>query len=269
MLKDITFGRYVPAESLVHQLDPRTKIFFCLVFSFYIFFVTKFLPIIIVFVFVLFFIKISKIRFIVYLKNLKPVIPVLVLTYISNIISFANKDVLIKLWFFYLPMNTTLSCLVVTFRMTFLVMLSSLVSFTTTPMELKKSLEWLMRPLNLINVPVEDVTLVITLTLRLIPTVVEQANKVVDSQKIRGVDFFDKNIIKRAKNYVYVIIPLLISLLRQADELAMAMECRCYTNKGRTKFKTLCFKKMDFLFFCITICVFLLSVVLNSVQLVF
>ena len=266
MLKDITFGKYISTGSIVHKLDPRTKIFFCLLFSCYIFFISNFFASILVVFFLLSLIVLSKIRLIVYLKNIKPVIPILILTYISNILSTSNKDAFIKIWFFCLSKNAVLNCAVTTFRIIFLVMINSLISFTTTPIELKKSLLFLMRPLKIVKVPIEDVALTITLTLRLIPSVVEQANKVMDAQKIRGVNFSSKNIVKRTKNYIYIIIPILVSLLRQANDLATAMECRCYTGKNRTSFRTLKFKKLDIVFLFVVIFLFSSSIMLNTIS---
>ena len=129
--------------------------------------------------------------------------------------------------------------------MLFLVTISSFVSFTTTPLNLTKALENLLKPLKYVKIPVEDVAIIITLTLRFVPLVIEQTNKVIDAQKMRGANFYSKNIIKKIKSYVYVVLPVLISLFKRIKDLVIAMESRCYSGKNRTHFKELKFKKTD------------------------
>ena len=138
--------------------------------------------------------------------------------------------------------------------MIFVVILNSIVSFTTTPLSLTKALKSLLNPLNFLKVKVEDIAMIITLTLRFVPLVLEQTDKIIDAQKIRGADFNSKNVIKKIKSYTHVIVPIIISLLSRTSDIATAMENRCYTGENRT-----CFKKLKFTFKDILAAVFLFS----------
>ena len=245
MLKNFTLGRYIPNDSALHKVDPRIKIIFCFLYSFLIFFMTSFKSFLCIFTFCIGLIFLSRVNFKIYLENLKLIFPILVFTCLPDLLFFSKDSNSIKLWFLTLSFKGLINCITVAFKFIFLVIMSSLVSFTTTPMDLTKALEWLIKPLKILKVPVEDAALIITLTLRFVPEVIEQTNKILDAQKIRGFDVYRKNILKKLKNLAYVAVVLLVSLIKRSDDIATAMECRCYTGKNRTKFRPLKFKKKD------------------------
>ena len=254
MLRDCTFGKYIPENSPVHTLDPRVKILFFFLYSLLVFFVSSFYSFLTLATVVCSLIFLSKIKILIYLKSIKIIVPVLLLTCISNLVFASKNDVFFNFFCFYLPKNISINCLIIAFRMTFVVILNSIVSFTTTPSNLTKALKFFIGPLKYIKVKVEDIAMIITLTLRFVPLVLEQNSKIIDAQKIRGADFNNKNIIKKIKSYNQVIVPTIISLLNRTNDITTAMENRCYTGENRT-----CFKKLKFNFKDILATMFLFS----------
>ena len=171
-----------------------------------------------------------------------------------------SSEVFYSFFDMLLSANILVDCTIIFFKMLLLVLISSLTSFTTTPTSLTKSIKWMLKPLKFFKVPVNDLALIITLSLRLIPTVIDQINKVIDAQKVKGVDFYSKNLIKRINSSVCIIIPTLINLLNKTKNLVTAMECRSYTGKDRTEYEPLVFKKKD-IFAFIFLSVFILVII--------
>lgn len=188
---------------------------------------------------------ISKIKLNIYFKNIKLTLPIIMLTLISSLLFQSSNESFCNFCGLLIPVSTLANCTIIFFRISLSILISSLTSFTTTPMDLTKALDWLFDPLKFLKIPVNDLSLLITLTLRLIPTVIEQTNKIIDAQKIRGANFNNKNIFKKLNSIIYVIVPTLISLLKKTTDFATALECRCYTGKARTRFKPLKLKKED------------------------
>ena len=245
MLRNCTFGKYIPENSLIHALDPRVKIVFCFLYSLLVFFVSSFYSFLALATMVCSLIFLSKIKILVYLKSVKIIVPVLLLTCISNLIFASKNDVFLNFFCFYLPKKTSINCLIIAFRMIFIVILNSIVSFTTTPSKLTKALKSLLSPLKYLKVKVEDIATIIALSLRFVPLVLEQTSKIIDAQKMRGACFNSKNILKKIKSYTHVIVPVMISLLNRTNDIATAMENRCYTGENRTHFKKLKFTFKD------------------------
>lgn len=262
MLKDFTIGKYIRKDSIIHRLDPRLKLFFCIVYSSCVFFIKNIFSYLLLISFFVILIFTSKIKLNVYLKNTKLFLPTLIISLIFRLISIDSSEIFYKFHGIPLPINTLIDCLVVSFKMLLLVLISSLTSFTTTPMSLTKSIKWMLKPLKIFKVPVNDLALIITLSLRLIPMVIEQVNKVIDAQKVRGADFYSRNLINRVKSLVFVMIPTLMCLLNKTKNLVTAMECRCYTGKDRTEYEPLVFKKRD-IFASIFLSVFILVIIKN------
>lgn len=260
MLRNCTFGKYIPENSPIHALDPRVKIVFCFLYSLLVFFVSSFYSFLALATMVCSLIFLSKIKILVYLKSVKIIVPVLLLTCISNLIFASKNDVFLNFFCFYLPKKTSINCLIIAFRMIFIVILNSIVSFTTTPSKLTKALKSLLSPLKYLKVKVEDIATIIALSLRFVPLVLEQTSKIIDAQKIRGADFNSKNVIKKIRSYAHVIVPVMISLLNRTNDIATAMENRCYTGENRTCFRVLKFTLKDtlaavflFLFFFLVV----------------
>ena len=260
MLKDFTIGKYIHKVSIIHRLDPRLKLFFCIIYSSCVFFIKNIFSYLLLIAFFVILIFTSKIKLNVYLKNTKLFLPTLIINLIFRLISIDSNEIFYKFYGIPLPINTLIDCIVVSFKMLLLVLISSLTSFTTTPTSLTKSIKWMLKPLKIFKLPVNDLALIITLSLRLIPMVIEQVNKVIDAQKVRGADFYSRNLINRVKSLVLVIIPTLINLLNKTKSLVIAMECRCYTGKDRTEYEPLVFKKKD-IFASIFLSVFILALI--------
>ena len=243
MLKDITLGQYFPGNSVVHRLDPRTKLIMVIVYIIALFNAVDYISYAFMFVITAVCIKLSKINLKVILKGLKPLIIVIVLTAFLNIF-FTTGTPIIK----GLPMTwegLKRACLLV-LRIMMLISGTFLLTYTTSPMALTDGLESLLNPLKKIKVPVHEMSMMMSMALRFIPTLTEETDKIMSAQKARGADFETGSILDRAKALIPILVPLFVSAFRRADELAIAMESRCYHGgEGRTKLKVLKYTRLD------------------------
>ena len=246
MIRDITIGQYYPAKSVLHRLDPRTKFLGTLGFLISVFLFHTFLGYAVATVFLVAMIAISKVPVKFMFKGLKAIVMILLITVVFNIILTPGE----VLWRFGI-IKVTKEGLVLAGRMAirlvYLVIGSSIMTLTTTPNHLTDGLERLLRPLNKIHVPVHEIAMMMSIALRFIPTLIEETDKIMSAQKARGADFESGNIFQRAKALVPILVPLFISAFRRADELATAMECRCYHGgEGRTKLHVLKYQRRDY-----------------------
>ena len=247
MLKDITIGQYFPGNSVIHKLDPRIKIILVLMFIVTLFVANSVPELLLCSFFVLLFYLIAKIPLKMILKGLKPIIPIIVFTAVLNIF-FVDGNVLWKLWFIEITDKGLTMSAIMIIRVLCLVAGTSLLTYTTSPITLTDALERLMKPLAKIKVPVHELAMMMTIALRFIPTLIEETDKIMSAQKARGADLETGSLIQRAKALVPILIPLFVSSFRRADELAMAMECRCYNGgEGRTRMKQLHIRFADVL----------------------
>lgn len=254
MLKDITIGQYIPGNSFVHKLDPRTKILISLLFIISLFLIDKFVGYILVVAFIGAVIINSKVppRFI--LKGLKPIIFLVILTSILNVFMIkGTPDTLIfKFGFLSIYTQGVNTALFMALRLIFLVVGTSLLTLTTSPIELTDGIEILLRPIG--KEMAHQLAMMMTIALRFIPTLMDETDKIMKAQKARGADFESGGIIQKAKNLVPLLVPLFISSFRRADELAMAMEARCYRGGyNRTKMRQSIITKSDYIAGCILI----------------
>ncbi len=239
-MRDITFGQYYRADSVIHRLDPRTKLLMVVAYITGVFLVQSMYAYIAVGAFVLLGIILSKVPILSVLKSVKGVLILLTLTSLLNI--FYNKDgtILLNLGFTAITTGGLWFALKMALRLILLVIGTALLTLTTTPVDLTDGLESLMKPLKKIKFPVHEVALIMSIALRFIPILMEEVDKIMMAQKARGANFDNGNIIKRAKALLPVLIPLIVSAFRRADELAMAMDARCYNaTPNRTKMKVL------------------------------
>ena len=255
MLKDITLGQYYPSESVVHKLDPRNKIFLTFVFIIVIFLIEKLYGFIVLAVFTIIFTKISKIPLKVMLKGLKPILFIMIFTSVLNLF-MTDGEVLWQFYFLKLTKEGLYLSAFMLVRVMFLVIASSFLTYTTSPIAMTAGLESLMQPLKKIKFPAHEIAMMMSIALRFIPTLIEEADKIMSAQKARGANLSEGGLIKRAKALIPILIPLFISAFRRADELAVAMESRCYNGgEGRTRLNELKYTKNDliavlvFLFF--------------------
>ena len=239
MLKDITIGQYFPGNSVVHRLDPRFKIIITGVFIAMLFSADGFLGLAVGGVFLIVSFLLSKIPFKLMMKSLKPIIPIILFTSVLNIF-FLDGVPLLKLGFIKITVEGLRTSAFMIIRIIALIMGSSLLTYTTSPITLTDAIERLLSPLKKLKLPVHELAMMMTIALRFIPTLIEETDKIMSAQKARGADMETGNLVQRAKALTPILIPLFVSAFRRAEELATAMECRCYQGgEGRTRLRQL------------------------------
>ena len=245
MIRDITIGQYYPTDSILHRLDPRVKLVGTFAFIVSLFLFHSLYGYIIVTAFLAAVIKLSRVPFGFIVKGLKAVIILLLFTVFFNVF-FTPGDPLIQLGFIKITKEGLSVAGFMAVRLTYLIIGSSLMTFTTTPNQLTDGLEKIMRPLNHIKVPVHEIAMMMSIALRFIPILLEETDKIMKAQMARGADFESGGILKRAKSLIPLLVPLFVSAFRRANDLAMAMEARCYRGgDGRTKMKPLKYHSRD------------------------
>ena len=246
MLSNITMGQYYPTDSIVHRLDPRVKILLTIAFIVGIFLVHSLWGYALALVFVYFMARLSHVPFKMLMRGLRPLRFILVLTFVLNLF-FSGEGTILWQWTFITITHEGLSravhyCL----RLLFLVIGTSLLTLTTSPVSLSDGLELLLSPLKVIHFPAHELAMMMTIALRFIPTLLEEADKIMKAQMARGADFESGNLLARAKAMVPLLVPLFVSAFRRAGDLAMAMESRCYRGgEGRTRLRVLKLTRAD------------------------
>jgi energy-coupling factor transport system permease protein len=246
MLKDITIGQFFPGNSILHKLDPRSKIILTGIFIGMLFAAGTIPALIpgVVFMFIGF--AVSKIPFSLMGKSLKPIIPIIIFTSVLNLF-FLDGAVLFKWSFIKITYDGVLYTVMMIIRITALIAGSSLLTYTTSPIALTDAIERLLSPLKKIKFPVHELAMMMSIALRFIPTLIEETDKIMSAQKARGADMESGGLIKRAKALTPILVPLFVSAFSRAMELATAMECRCYQGgEGRTRLKQLSYAARDF-----------------------
>ena len=248
MLKDITLGQYFPGKSPIHLLDPRTKLILLVVYIVALFMAGNWLSYGFLLGVLLVVIKISTIPPKSIIKGMKPLVMILVFTGVLNIFFTTGEgEPLVDFWIITIYADGLIRAVFMVARILMLITCTFLLTYTTSPIALTDGLEALMSPLKKIKVPVHELSMMMCIALRFIPTLIEETDKIMCAQKARGADFESGSIIDRAKALVPILVPLFISAFRRADELATAMECRCYQGgEGRTKMKLLRYTRWDF-----------------------
>jgi len=259
-MMDITIGQMYPSNSLVHRLDARYKIVFTVMFVVMLFVASTPLAVALNIAFVLFSYILAKIPFKMLLKTLKPVIPIVIFMTVFNLLFYSGETVLLKWWVFKITKEGVITAVFMILRITLIIAGTSLLTYTTSSMELTDAIESLLSPLKKIKLPVHELAMMMTIALRFIPTLIEETQKIMSAQKARGADFESGNILKRAKALMPILIPLFISAIKRAGELATAMESRCYHNGiGRTRLKSLKSSSRDY------VALFVMLVLLTAV----
>ena len=239
MLKDITIGQYFPGKSVVHKLDPRFKIIITGIFIAMLFSADSFIAMAVGIVFLIVSFLLSKIPLKLMLKSIKPIVPIIIFTSVLNIF-FLDGVVLFKLGFLKVTYEGLRTSAFMIIRIIALIMGSSLLTYTTSPITLTDAIERLLSPLKRIKLPVHELAMMMTIALRFIPTLIEETDKIMSAQKARGADMESGSLLQRAKALTPILIPLFVSAFRRAEELAVAMECRCYQGgDGRTRLRQL------------------------------
>lgn len=248
MLKDITLGQFYPTKSKIHSLDARTKLFATLIFMISIFVIDQFWPYLVAFILMFIIAKLSNIPVSYVIKGVKPLRWIILFTFVINIFFVSGGKIFFEFGFLKITEIGVRTAIFMAIRLIMLVVGTSLLTLTTSPIELTDGIENACSPLKKIGFPAHELAMMMTIALRFIPTLLDETDKIMKAQMSRGADFESNNIINRAKNMVPLLIPLFVSAFRRADELAMAMEARCYRGgENRTKMKESTLGKNDYI----------------------
>ena len=250
MLKDITLGQYFPGNSIIHRLDPRAKLIMLVVYIVALFMAKGFVGYALMFAFLVWVVKKSTIPPKSIVRGMKPLMMILVFTGVLNLFFTQEGTLLVDVWVIQIYSGGVSRAVMMVARILMLISGTFLLTYTTSPIALTDGLEALMNPLKKIRVPVHELAMMMCIALRFIPTLIEETDKIMCAQKARGADFENGSLMERAKALIPILVPLFISAFRRADELATAMECRCYQGgEGRTKMKLLRYHREDFVAF--------------------
>jgi energy-coupling factor transport system permease protein len=247
MLKDITLGQFFPGNTLAHRLDPRTKILLVILYIVALFSAKSVISYGAVILTLAVCVRISRVGLRALVRGLKPVVVIILFTAVLNLL-YTPGNYLVRFGVFHISDAGVRLAVSMVLRIMLLIMGTFLMTYTTSPISLTDGLERLLNPLKRVRVPVHELAMMMSIALRFIPTLIEETDKIMSAQKARGADFESGNLFHKAKALIPVLVPLFISAFRRADELAVAMECRCYHGgEGRTRLHVLRFKRRDFL----------------------
>lgn len=263
MLRDITLGQYFIGNSVIHRIDPRMKIILTIAFITMLFIIRSYIGFLITLIFVLSVIFLSKIPIKFVLKGVKPIIPLVIFTSILNMFFITGKP-LVQFWIFKITDAGLELAILMSIRIVLLIMGTSMLTYTTSPIALTDAIERLLNPLKKIKFPAHEMAMMMTIALRFIPTLIEETDKIMSAQKARGADLESGNIMQRAKALIPILVPLIVSAFMRAGELAMAMECRCYQGgEGRTRMRQLRYTRLDLISALVMILIIVLLVIIN------
>lgn len=254
MLRDITLGQYYQADSVIHRLDPRVKLGTTILFIISLFVFDDFWGYAVAACFLAVVVRLSKVPFRFMVKGMKSIVFLLSITVLFNLFLTPGEPV-VQIWKLFITKEGVRLAVLLAIRLGFLIMGSSVMTLTTTPNQLTDGLEKMLKPLGRIKVPVHEIAMMMSIALRFIPILMEETDKIMKAQLARCADFESGNLIKKAKSLVPLLVPLFISAFRRANDLAMAMEARCYRGgEHRTKMKPLHYEKRDYIAYAIVVC---------------
>ena len=246
MLNNITMGQYYPVDSPVHRLDPRTKLLLTIVYIVIVFLAKTLVGYVLILGFVFFASRQARVPFGMLMRGLKPLRMIIILTFLLNLFFTGGDTLLLSFWTVRITREGLRQAVFYSLRLVFLVMGTSLLTLTTSPVALSDAMEILLGPLKKIHFPAHELAMMMTIALRFIPTLLEETDKIKKAQMARGADFESGNLLSRAKAMVPLLVPLFVSAFRRAGDLAMAMESRCYHGgEGRTRLRVLKFSRQD------------------------
>ena len=264
MLRDITIGQHFPGDSLVHRFDPRLTLVLTIAYIVLLFAASNPLGLTLSILFLAVMYKVAKIPGKMILKSLKPILPIVIFTAVLNLFFVSGEgEPLVHIWFLTIYAEGVRYAVLMAVRVMALIAGTSLLTYTTSPIVLTDAIEQLLKPLGKLHFPVHELAMMMSIALRFIPTLIEETDKIMNAQKARGAQLDTGKMTDRVKALVPVLIPLFISAFRRADELAMAMECRCYRGgDGRTRLKVLRCEKQDYI--DLAVCIACFAVILAS-----
>lgn len=266
MLRDITIGQYVRGNSIVHRADPRTKLALTMLYIISIFFIKNIFFYILPVLYLTVVIWASKIPAKIILRNLRPLRVLIIITFVLNLFFVAGDTVIFKLGFIVLTKEGLDLAIHFSFRLIFLVLGSSILTLSTSPIAISDGLESFLKPLKVFKFPVHELAMMMTIALRFIPTLMEETDKIMKAQISRGADFDSGNLIQKAKSMIPLLVPLFISAFRRANDLAMAMEARCYHgDENRTRYRILSYSLEDIYCLLISVVYFVVIVLTSNI----
>ena len=247
MNRDVTFGQFIPGNSILHRMDPRVKMVLLCTIIATIFCTFNFYALGLITAFIIVAILLSGVPFKMYLKSLKVIMIIVIITSLLNIF-YSSGTPIFEFWVFKITLDGIFRAIYVTVRIIALILISSALTFTTSPTDLTDAIERLMSPLKVFHIKVHEIAMMMTIALRFIPTLLDETDKIMSAQKARGADMESGNVFQKVKALIPVLIPLFVSAFRRAYELAVAMECRCYQGgEGRTRMKSLHMHRLDYI----------------------
>ena len=270
MLRDITLGQYFPLDSPIHKIDPRMKLITAIVYIVAVFFAKSAVAYGFILLTAILLIVFSKIPIKTILKSLKPLIFIVIITGVINVFWYQPKNdsatLLVSFWVIRIYLEGIITAIYMLTRIACIIIGTSVIlTYTTSPIALTDGLEQMLAPLGKIHLPVHEFSMMMTIAMRFIPTIIEETDKIMSAQKARGSDFSSGSLFKRIKALIPILIPLFVSSFRRADELAIAMECRCYRGgEGRTKMTKLKFRFTDFLWFVLVGSMIAVNILINT-----
>ena len=263
MLKDVTLGQFFPGSSIVHRLDPRCKLLLTIVYIAALFTAESYVSYAVMLIITGVCIALSRIQLKVILRGLKPLWIIIALTAVLNMFFTPGRE-LVSFWKITVTYEGLIRAVFMVLRITMLIAGTFLLTYTTSPIALTDAMEILFGPLKKLKVPVHEMSMMMSMALRFIPTLIEETDKIMSAQKARGADFETGSLMQRAKALVPLLVPLFVSAFRRADDLATAMEARCYRGgAGRTKMKPLKYANIDYRAYAIVILYFVIMMVLR------
>ncbi len=266
MIRDITIGQYYPADSPLHKMDPRVKLFATVIYVIALFCFKGIVGLALITAFLYAVIKISKVPFRFMTKGLKAIVVLVVITSLFNLLATPGDIVFWKWGSLQITDQGIINAFMMTIRLIYLILGTSLMTLTTTPNQLTNGLETALAPLNKIHVPVHSIAMMMSIALRFIPILIEETDKIMKAQMARGADFENGNLMQKAKAMVPLLVPLFVSAFRRAEDLAMAMEARCYSGgAGRTKMKPLKYVRRDYVGYAVVLGFLLLVIVAANI----
>ena len=262
MIRDITIGQYYPSDSVIHRLDPRVKLFATMIYMITLFLYKGLVGLGLITLFLFGVIQLSKVPLGYMFKGLRAIMVLLLFTSFFNLTMTPGVVTYWKWGIFQVTDTGVVNAVTIAIRLVYLILGTSLMTLTTTPNQLTDALEQSLRPLNKIHIPVHAIAMMMSIALRFIPILVEETDKIMKAQMARGADFENGNILQRAKNMVPLLVPLFVSAFRRADDLAMAMEARCYNGgEGRTRMKPLRYEGRDRLAYLVVLSFLIIVIV--------
>lgn len=267
MLNNITIGQYFPGNSVIHKLDPRTKLLATIALIVFVFLVQGFSGFIAITAFIAAVTHASGIRFKFLIRGVKPLLFIIMFTFVLNLFFQTQGTVLVKLGFLKITVEGLKTAFFTAVRLILLVLSSQLLTLTTSPISLTDGIESLLNPLKRFKFPAHEIAMMMSIALRFIPTLMDEAGKIMKAQKARGADFESGNLIQRAKAMVPLLVPLFVGSFRRADDLALAMEARCYRGgEGRTRMNRLAYRKIDVFAGFAVLALLVLIIVFNTLH---